>query len=216
MVITINLLLIANISEPVSLANTTLEKKFSSPTREITAIALFTAVAIVLSRVSFPAPYAGFLFYDVWEIPLVVALIMFGLRAAVAVSVLNFFILLIVNPGLLISGPLYNLVAVLTMFAGIIGGYKLSIRSFSSFPQMLTICTVAGIVARTVSLVIFNSIFLPMSPPLGFGVSATPFLGVISVFNITIALYTIPISFGIVRAIRGRYRYPLSYPLVKH
>jgi riboflavin transporter FmnP len=183
--------------------------------REITSIAVFTALAIVLSKASIPAPFAGFLFYDVWEIPILIALLMFGLRAAGLVALFNFLILLLVNQGVIIAGPLYNLAAVLATFLGVIVGHRLAVRSGWGFFGTAALSTVMGIAARTGIMVVFNSIFLPLAYPLGFGVPAAPFLGAIAFFNATIALYLIPISYVVVRAITPRLRYRIAYPLIQ-
>ena len=69
-------------------------------------MALFTALAIILNLVvSVPAPFADFLFYEVWEVPIVVALLILGFWGAGTVALLNALILEAVKPGALPTGP---------------------------------------------------------------------------------------------------------------
>ena len=83
----------------------------------IAAIAVFSAlsIALVFSPAKFPAPYAPFLKYQIWEIPIVAAFLLYGPLVGIVVSILNTIILLIVYPGDLPVGPLYNLAAILSM-----------------------------------------------------------------------------------------------------
>lgn len=89
--------------------------------KTIAVIVVFAAltIALNLSPVKIPAPYAPFLIYQIWEIPIVAASLLFGLRVGVPISVINTLVLLAVFPGELPTGPLYNLVAVLSMILGI-------------------------------------------------------------------------------------------------
>lgn len=189
-----------------------------SSSRRLTAIGLFSALTLVinLSRISIPAPFAGFLSYEVWEIPIVVALLLFGVSAAISVSVINVVGLLLIQPGALPSGPFYNLAATLTMFVGIVIGHRFSNRMSMRPALLVTAATALGLVTRTVGMVIFNGIFLPFPPPVGFGVSQQalpPLLVLIAVFNATLALYTIPISYWVVKAILPRYPFRIAFPL---
>lgn len=59
--------------------------------KTIATIAIFTAlsVVLVLSPAKVPAPYAPFLKYQVWEIPIVAAFLLYGPQVGVAISVMN-------------------------------------------------------------------------------------------------------------------------------
>jgi len=82
--------------------------------KSIATLSIFAALTVVLnlSPIKVPAPYALFLIYQIWEIPIVAAFALYGPLMAVAISVLNTLVLLAVFPGALPTGPLYNLAAV--------------------------------------------------------------------------------------------------------
>lgn len=180
-----------------------------STTRLVSAIALFVALAVVLNlTVSFPAPYAPFLNYEVWEVPIVLALLMYGLRTGVTVAILNTLSLEILNPGALPSGPFYNLLAILSMFLGILPGYSLSLRLRFGTMKRVTTATALGILSRVVAMTVVNAVVLPLPYPLGFSIpygSLSSFLYLIAIFNGTITLYTVPLAYSIYRGILTRY-----------
>ena len=97
--------------------------------RPIAAIIIFSALAIMLnlSPIKIPAPYAPFLIYQIWEIPIVAAFLLYGSKVGVAVSILNTIALLAIFPGALPTGPLYDLAAVLSMLFGIYIIHKASL-----------------------------------------------------------------------------------------
>ncbi len=88
--------------------------------RWVSLVALFTAMAVVLNGLTVPAPYAGFLLYGIWEIPVLLSLLLLGARGGLTVAALNGLALEFVNPGGLPTGPLYNLFAEISMFAGVL------------------------------------------------------------------------------------------------
>jgi len=53
--------------------------------KTLATIAVFAALTVVLSLspVKIPAPYAPFLIYQLWEIPIVAAFLLYGLRVGV-------------------------------------------------------------------------------------------------------------------------------------
>ena len=66
-------------------------------TKTLALIVIFVALAIVLNLVGpkIPYPFAPYLFFQFWEIPIVVAFLLIGFRAGVLVSVLNALILFV-------------------------------------------------------------------------------------------------------------------------
>lgn len=89
--------------------------------RAIAAVIIFSAVAIMLnlSPLKIPAPFAPFLIYQIWEIPIVAAFLLYGPKVGVVVSVVNTFALFVIFPGALPTGPLYDFAAVLSTLFGI-------------------------------------------------------------------------------------------------
>ena len=89
--------------------------------KSIAAIIVFTALALVLnlSPIKIPAPYAPFLIYQIWEIPIVAAFLLYGAKVGIPVAIINTLALLIMFPGELPTGPFYNLAALLSMLIGV-------------------------------------------------------------------------------------------------
>lgn len=186
--------------------------------KTIASVSVFAAltVALNLSPIKIPAPYAPFLIYQVWEIPIVAAFLLYGPGVGVVVSIVNTVVLLGVFPGVLPTGPLYNLAAVLSMLLGIYAVEKFATGSLRRRQEAILIAssTALGIVGRVVIMTVVNWTFLPYPPPLGFSMpteTLAMLLPVIGVFNASLALYTIPLGYIIARAvssgakIAGRY-----------
>src|SRR3990170_4295260 len=169
--------------------------------KTIAIIAVFAALAAVLSifsPVRIPAPYAPFLIYQIWEIPVVVAVILFGALVGGGTGIINTIVLLAVFPGSLPVGPLYNLAAVLSTLFGIYIALK-SVRGSSIRSEALrpVSSTVLGFVLRVVVMTIVNWSLLRYPYPVGYSMSDGALLAmlpIIGVFNFTIALYTVPLG----------------------
>ena len=190
-------------------------------TKRLTLIIIFIALTAALNVAGpkIPAPYAPFLIYQVWEIPIVVAFLAMGPRVGVIITVINALILFAVFPGALPTGPLYNLVAVLAMFIGIYLPYKLATRHCSTenlssymqqhFKLISTSATALGIVFRIIATTPTNYVALQLPYPFGFGLNsggAIALLPAIAVFNATVALYTIPIALAVSVAVVSRFK----------
>ena len=193
------------------------EVKGRSRTQTITGIGLFAALALVLNlaHIQVPAPYLGFLIYEIWEIPIVVCLFLYGLRASLVASAINTIGLILVNPGGLPTGPIYNLIAVTVTLVAIILGHRLSSSGLRISFEIL-IATGLAIIVRTAVMSIVNYILLPFPTPLGFQIPqnlVVGFLPAIAFFNATLALYTVPLGYAGVRAISRRLPFRLAYPL---
>ncbi len=189
-----------------------------SKTQTMTGIALFSALALVLNlaHVQVPAPYLYFLIYEIWEIPIVACLLIFGLSASIIASIINAIVLVLVNPGALAAGPLYNLIAVTVTLIAIALGHRISSGMKVSLSVEIAFATGLAIVIRTSVMSIVNYGLLPFPPPLGF---STPdsyvitILPLIAFFNATLALYTVPLGYASVKAITKRIHFKMAYPL---
>jgi riboflavin transporter FmnP len=188
-------------------------------TKSLSLIIIFTALAAALNVYGpkIPFPLYPFLYYQLWEIPIVIAFFMAGPKSGIAVSAINTLILLAVFPGGLPTGPLYNFIAVLAMLLGIYLPYRLATRGCKSenlgqylrqHVALLTIsATTLGIVLRTLVMTVVNYFVLPLPYPVGFSmpqIDVLLFLPLGAIFNATVALYTIPIAFGVTVAILSR------------
>ncbi len=190
-----------------------------SNSRRLSLEALLTALAVILNlTISFPAPYATFLTYEIWEVPIVLALLILGVRSGVTVAVLNSVVLELVKPGALPTGPVYNFAAIVAMFVGILAAQRVAKRRRWGVATLIAATTSLGVLARTSIMTVVNAIILPLPYPIGFGsfgvtVSQLPaLLPLIGLFNFTVALYTIPLAYTLQRAIATRYRLTSIYP----
>jgi len=178
--------------------------------KTIAVVAVFTAltVVLVLSPAKIPAPYAPFLKYQIWEIPIVTAFLLYGPLVGVSISVINTIILLGVYPGDLPIGPLYNFAAVLSMLLGIYILHRFIVKRSSGRREKILVVvssTALGTILRVGIMSIVNWVFLQYPYPIGFNMpveAITAMLPVIGFFNATLALYTIPIGYFLARAIR--------------
>jgi riboflavin transporter FmnP len=187
-------------------------------------VALTTALNIYGPKI--PAPYAPFLFYQIWEIPIVAAFLTVGPKIGTAVAALNTLLLLMIFPGDLPTGPFYNLIAELAMLIGIFAAYKIGtyqcpkekIGSFLKQHKIgLTISiTALGVISRVAITTVANYFLIAQPSPLGFGsffsfaglggqAGVIAFLPFSILFNATIALYTIPIGVIVAIAINSSF-----------
>jgi riboflavin transporter FmnP len=175
----------------------------------LASTALFTALtlALNLSPIKFPAPFAPFLYYQIWEIPIVAALLIYGLKVGAAVTIINTAALIALFPGALPTGPLYNMVAVLSMLLAIYAVVKMRGSASNLGGTTLILSTLLGIVSRVVVMTIMNYAFIRYPPPLGFSMpeeSILVLLPLIAAFNATLALYTIPIGYLVAKAVASK------------
>jgi len=185
-----------------------------SQSRRLSLIALFTALAVVLNLVvAFPAPYEPFLFYEVWEVPILLGVLILGFWDGTTVAVLNTLLLEAYRPGALPVAPLYNLDAQVRMFAGVLPVHKAARKRGWEGRKLVPVATAAGAALRTAVMTVVNGIVLPLPYPVGFGSGLFPItqadvpglLVPIGVFNFTIALYTVPLAYTLARAVESRY-----------
>lgn len=188
-----------------------------SRTQMLTGIALFAALAIMLNfLIKVPAPYLPFLYYEVWEIPIIVVLLIFGFYSALAVSVLNAAVLIVAFPGNLPTGPLYNLAAIIVTLAAVSVSHSFGARIKMSTRNLIVLATGSAIVVRSIAMVVFNFFLLQLSPPIGYDYPAKaiiPILPAIAFFNATVVLYSVPFAYVIVRAVSYRFRFKLAYTI---
>jgi riboflavin transporter FmnP len=189
-----------------------------SRTQILTGIALFASLAIILNfLIKVPAPYLPFLYYEVWEIPIIAVLLIFGIGAAVAVSVLNAAVLIVVFPGNLPTGPLYNLAAILVTLVAVSACHGVASKMKLSTRRLILLATTSAILVRSLAMVAFNFVLLPFPPPIGFNdptSAVIPILPLIAFFNATVVIYSVPLGYAVVRAVSYRFRFKLAHPLV--
>lgn len=186
-------------------------------TKTLALTILFAVVTIILNpaftNIVFPFPLATFLFFQIWEIPIVIAFILISPRSSVIIALLNTVVLLAVFPGASPTGPFYNLAAVLSMLLGIYLAYKLVAvkqktenSAFRYGTILVAVSTALGITFRVGIMSIVNYVFLRFPPPIGYSYTEAaiiPFIPIVGVFNAIIALYTIPVGLLIANVIKS-------------
>ena len=166
----------------------------------------FAALTIVLNPIRIPTLFWPAFFYRLWEIPIVVAFLLFGARIGVSVAVINTLAqtVLFPVPAGILAYP-WGLVATLTMLGGVYLAYKLLSNSSSKDASLfgakpilyftsLAIAFRAGIMPF-IDYAVYNSL-LPIA--LGRSFSEAYVIGLIPAivfFNITVPLYTVPIAY---------------------
>ncbi len=195
------------------------EMNTKTSTRTLALIIIFVALAVALNVYGpkIPFPLAPFLFFQLWEIPIVIAFLAIGVKPGVAVAVINSIVLVFVFQGELPTGPFYNLIAVLSMFLGIYIPYKIATlrcrtESLTEYLRhhkvIITIAaTASGMATRILITTVVNYFALQQPYPIGFGlpqIDALLFLPAGAVFNAIVALYTIPLAFAITVAVTSR------------
>jgi riboflavin transporter FmnP len=175
-------------------------------TKTIAAIAIFASLTIVLnlSPLKIPAPYATYLIYQIWEIPIVAAFLLYGILVGFMIAFLNTLVLLAVFPGELPTGPLYNFAAVLSMLLGVLIAKKLAKLHSPKHEEafLTTFFTIFGIITRVLIMSFVNYTFLRFPPPVGFNMPEEAIivsLPLIAIFNGTLALYTIPLGYYVAK-----------------
>lgn len=185
-------------------------------TKQLAVTIIFIALTAALSIAGpkIPAPYAPFLYYELWEIPLVVAFLALGPKVGTAVSIINSLILIAFFSPNGPIGPIYSLIAVLSMYLGIYIPYKIAthgcksenLGTFLGERKTLFIisATILGITLRVLVTTVVNFFALQQPYPIGFSYTqeaALLFLPVSALFNATVAVYTIPIGIAVAIAI---------------
>jgi riboflavin transporter FmnP len=188
-------------------------------TKKLALTIIFAALTIALNpaitHIAFPAPYAPFLWYQIWEIPIVVAFVLISPKSAVAVSLINAVVLLALFPGALLLGPFYNLIAILSMLLGLYIAHKVISRKGSEGVMenstlkhvtiLVTASTTLGIIFRVAVMTLVNYAVLRYPAPLGYSMPEVALIGIIpliAIFNATLTLYTVPIGYFVARAIK--------------
>jgi|GEM_PF-1454823 hypothetical protein len=169
--------------------------------------AAFTALASVLNLIKIPAPYLVGYSYQLGDIILVIAFFLFGIKIGLATAVLNMAVSIVVNPGLVgFVGAPYYMIAVLTM---ILGSYiflrvakKMNLNNRYGEAKSATYATLFSVITRTLimlplDLFVFGFLVAFVS---GWSIAAsfalvTIRLPLMIIYNLTVPLYVIPMSY---------------------
>ena len=190
-------------------------------TKKLTLTIVFAAIAIALNpaftNIFLNFPLANGLIYQLWEIPIVIAFLIISPVTGIAVSLVNTAVLFAVFPGILPTGPAYNLAATLSMqvgiYAAMIVGKKVACSrnpdtNILSVAKWAAIATAMGILTRVAFMSVLLYFALPQPAPIGFAsfgfdqAKTNAYLPFAAFFNATLALYTIPIAWIIAKRVQ--------------
>ncbi len=186
-------------------------------TKELATTIVFAALTVALnpgvSGIGVPAPYAPFLIYGLWEIPIVAAFILISPASGIIISLLNAAVLFAFFPGPLPTGPFYNLIALFSMLLGLYIARRFIKREGRYRQTVLKIAaasTILGIILRVAVMTVVNYITLQQPYPIGFDLEEmaviVTYLPTTALFNGTVALYTVPMGEFIANVIKSRLR----------
>jgi riboflavin transporter FmnP len=176
---------------------------------KVSLIALLTALAVVLNlTIRIPAFYDVYLIYEVWEVPIVLALLLIGVWGAVTVAALNT-VYLFTNPGPVLLGPVYNFIAVISMILGLLTAQKLMGSRRGGTVALVGLATAFGAVSRAGVMTLVNAAVVTQPPPIGYAIPGSLLAETLlftGIFNLTVTLYTIPLAYSVRGALLSRYR----------
>jgi riboflavin transporter FmnP len=184
-------------------------------TKTLATTIVFAALTVALnpavSGIGVPAPYAPYLIYGLWEIPIVAAFLLISPASAIVITLLNSAVLFAFFPGPLPTGPFYNLIAIFSTLLGLYIARKFINRESNYQQKVLKIAaasTILGIVLRVVVMTAVNYVTLQQPYPIGFELEEmavlVTYLPATALFNGTVALYTVPMGEFIANVVKSR------------
>jgi riboflavin transporter FmnP len=177
-------------------------------TKAIGAVIAFAALTVALNFIRIPVPYLPQYSYQLGDIAIVVALLLFGFRVGISVAVLSMIISILVNTSPVGPiGPLYYFLSVFALLFGVFIFEKLirpRLAQNLTATKRATFSTVCGVLSRTLIMLpldyyIYGYLVSLVS---GLSVSASYALVLATMpliisYNVTVPLYVIPISYFI-------------------
>lgn len=170
----------------------------------------FTAVAITLNAVRIPAVFYPGNYYQISQIPIVLAFLLFGVKIGVLVGALNVaggLALYHLGPNSIIVYPM-DFVSLLVMFAGLLvaGKWVKSDNESGKAPfwrkSVVSLTSLAilfrGGIMPFVDYGVIRHVLAPLV--LGFNLpeaSATALIPIFVLYNVIVTLYTVPIAYVI-------------------
>lgn len=176
-------------------------------TKRVALVAVFAALAIILSpsisRISIPSPFFG-LPYQVWEIPIFVAFLMFGPKLGLFVAGVGSVVLVALQPMWVVAA---GVLACFAMLGGFYLAYKLVTRNVAkettpSTRKTVIAITAGAIIFRTLVMAVQNYYMLQlMYPSMTQSFLVSVAIPLVALFNATEPLYVIPVSYFVAKGI---------------
>ena len=179
-------------------------------TRTIALIVALAAVTVILnprfSGIAIPS-FVPSLWFQIWEIAIVTAFFLLGIKSAVLIAIINAAVLQAVTPGAPYGQPIANLVGSLGILVGVYAAYKFLERKNSQgthIPRkkMVVSSTILGTITRLIIMMPFIygvALFLGMS-------AVIIFFPLFVLYDLIVALYTIPLGYLVATAVNKSVR----------
>ena len=181
--------------------------------RAIAMTIAFAAITIVLnpaiSGVGVPFPPIPSLIYNIWEIAIIAAFLLMGFKSGISIAILNSVFLFAVYPGP--SNSIFavgNTVAASSMMVGICIANRFTRKNSQEeksfgvrqimFSTILAMLLRVVVMAPIMFAILHYGILVPEIPD-SFIIAVV--LPIQAVFNITIALYTVPVGFLLAKVV---------------
>ena len=182
-------------------------------TRAIAMAIVFAAITIVLnpaiSGVGVPFPPLPSLIYNIWEIAIIAAFLLMGFKSGISIAILNSVFLFAVYPGP--SNSIFaigNTVAASSMMVGIYIADRVTRKNSQEEKtfgiRKIALSTILAMLLRVVVMAPIMFAILHygiLAPKISDSIIITLVLPIQAVFNITIALYTIPVGFFVAKVV---------------
>ncbi len=180
--------------------------------KEVALCSVFTAIAIALDRVRIPLGPIPFYF---WEIPIVIALLLFGFKFGFSVAALSVFGQALIFPRALgFLFPIWNLIAMSTVLIGVALVQRLITWRASRTSQVkpfrikpVVYFTFTAIVFRLLLLPFVNYFMYKFMMPIMVGPSFSDayimaLMPGLLIFDAILVLYTVPTSYIIAKTVQ--------------
>jgi hypothetical protein len=178
--------------------------------RNVALCSVFVAIAIILDRFTIPFVKVSF---DFWEIPLVIALLLFGYRFSLIVATVTVFAQALIFPrslGLLF--PVWNLVAIsITLTSVALVQYFITKKAkgslrINSEKKIILFLVLPALVVRVAVMPFIDYFMYKVMMPIVVGEVFTDatIIGLLPfwlIFNSVLILYTVPISYTIAKKV---------------
>jgi riboflavin transporter FmnP len=180
-------------------------------TKTIALVIVFAALTIALEPVRIPIPIWPGQYYRLWELPVIIALFLFGFKVGFAVAVLDAISYIWLFPDL--SGPLgppWRLVVMLSVFLGLYLATRVTnsdiAKKESGWRKPVLYFTAFAIITRTAIMPFVDYGVYRFLLPFVIGriIPDAYILGLmpaIVFFNITVPLYIVPIAYGVAKTV---------------
>jgi riboflavin transporter FmnP len=181
--------------------------------KSISLVIAFTALATALNFVRIPVPFLLNYSYQLGDIILVIAFLLFGLKIGLTVTLFNMLTTMVIypNPVSIIGAP-YYLFSILTMILGAYLFWRLIKQRIQTKPYLdaksATLSTACAVLTRTLIMLPMDFLVYPYLVSLVSGLSVaeaynTVFLvmpGII-LYNISVPLFVIPTSYVVAKKV---------------